>query len=418
MNRAVIVGIPAPNEIVPQFRTPADSFVDHDVRTPPRVTDPGTAAAASARRLRVHEIDGVRGWAALSVLLYHFFWLLLGDTLAFARNPALHFWLNGPLAVYIFFVLSGDALSWPFVSTGDTLLLDKTVLKRYFRLAIPIFYSSTIVYLLMRAHLTFNHQAAPIVGSGWLGGFLSFSPSVFSMLNFSFSRVFLDFAAYPNSYNRFLWPMPVELVGSFLVFGFCYGIARRPRALHLTLAAMLIALGISEYFSLFFAGLAFALLRQRGVFERVRATAFGRVGAPALIVAAIAIDTIDATSHLFLNDRAPIEGRLYSILAMAIVFGIYSNRRLVQFFGNRVSRWLGTVSFPIYLLHFAVMCSLTSFLLLETRPGGPGVYTAIASISILVTVAAAWVFEKLERYSLRRLDRALRSFLGPAPTHS
>jgi len=413
----VTLGIPGPDEIGRQFRMPAGPFVYPGVPAPSRASTIVTPLT-SKQRLRVHEIDGVRGWAALSVLLYHFFWLLLGNTLTLARSPELHFWLNGPLAVYIFFVLSGDALSWPFVSTGDTLLLDKTVLKRYFRLAIPIFYSSAIVYLLMRAHLIFNREAGPIVGSSWLGGFLSFSPSALSLVNFSFSRVFLDFAAYPNSYNRFLWPMPVELVGSFLVFGFCYSIARRHRALHLTLAAALITLSLSEYFSLFFAGLCFALLRQRGVFDRLRASAFGRFGAPALIVAAIAIDTIDSTSRLFLNDRAPIEGRLYSILAIVIVFGIYSNRGLVHFFGNRVSRWLGTVSFPIYLLHFAVMCSLTSFLLLETTGrGGPGIYTAIATISILVTLAAAWGFEKLERYSLRRIDHVLGSLLGPPLTH-
>jgi len=413
----VTLGIPGPDEIGRQFRMPAGPFVYPGVPAPSRASTIVTPLT-SKQRLRVHEIDGVRGWAALSVLLYHFFWLLLGNTLTLARSPELHFWLNGPLAVYIFFVLSGDALSWPFVSTGDTLLLDKTVLKRYFRLAIPIFYSSAIVYLLMRAHLIFNREAGPIVGSSWLGGFLSFSPSALSLVNFSFSRVFLDFAAYPNSYNRFLWPMPVELVGSFLVFGFCYGIARRQRALHLTLAAALITLSLSEYFSLFFAGLCFALLRQRGVFDRMRASAFGRFGAPALIVAAIAIDTIDSTWRLFLNDRAPIEGRLYSILAIVIVFGIYSNRGLVHFFGNRVSRWLGTVSFPIYLLHFAVMCSLTSFLLLETTGrGGPGIYTAIATISILVTLAAAWGFEKLERYSLRRIDHVLGSLLGPPLTH-
>jgi len=37
--------------------------------------------------------------------------------------------------------------------------------------------------------------------------------------------------------------------------------------------------------------------------------------------------------------------------------------------------------------------------------------------SILVTLAAAWGFEKLERYSLRRIDHVLGSLLGPPLTH-
>src|SRR5690242_4690965 len=111
------------------------------------------------RTLRVHEIDGVRGWAALSVVVFHLFWELFGGEVPTFRSAALRFWLDGPLAVYVFFVLSGDALSWPFFASGDARILDRTVVKRYFRLAIPIFYSSLLCFLLMRAGLTFNHQA-------------------------------------------------------------------------------------------------------------------------------------------------------------------------------------------------------------------------------------------------------------------
>src|SRR5262245_41931407 len=75
--------------------------------------------ARARRRVheRVHEIDGVRGWAALSVLFFHLFWELFGGVVPAFRSSILRFWLDGPLAVYIFFVLSGDALSWPFLLT-------------------------------------------------------------------------------------------------------------------------------------------------------------------------------------------------------------------------------------------------------------------------------------------------------------
>jgi peptidoglycan/LPS O-acetylase OafA/YrhL len=370
------------------------------------------AATVDARRRRVHEIDGVRGWAALSVLLFHFFWSLFGTVLLWVRSPLLHFWLNGPLAVYIFFVLSGDALSWPFVSTGDSLVLSRSLLKRYFRLAIPIFYSCLIAYVLMRAGLTFNHEAAAIVPSPWLSGFLSFTPSLASVANFSFSQVFFDFASYPNSYNRFLWPMPVELAGSFLVFGFCYGVARRPQAVRLTAIAAIVAFMVSAYYSLFLAGLAFALLRQRGVFDRLRAGVFGRFFAPALIVLAIALDTVDSAWGLYLNDVPALRGRLYSLLATMIVFGIYCNSGLIGFFSNGLSRWIGKLSFPIYLLHFAVVCSLTSYLIVRTSGyRSASTYAAIGLASVAATFAAAWVFERLERYSLGRVDRVVRSAL-------
>lgn len=42
---------------------------------------------AAAPGLRVHEIDGVRGWAALAVVNYHLFWTLLEFTVPWMRNP-------------------------------------------------------------------------------------------------------------------------------------------------------------------------------------------------------------------------------------------------------------------------------------------------------------------------------------------
>ena len=363
---------------------------------------------------RVHEIDGVRGWAALSVIVFHLFWELFGGEVPTFRNAALRFWLDGPLAVYVFFVLSGDALSWPFFASGNARVLDRTVVKRYFRLAIPIFYSSLIGYLLMRAGLTFNHQAGAALHSEWLAGFLSFDPSLASLANFSFSRVFFDFADYPNSYNRFLWPMPIELAGSFAVFAWCYGTAHRPQALRLVLAAVAIAWTVSEYYSLFFAGVAFAMLRRRGLFERLRASLFGRVGAPLLIAVVVAVDTIDYARGWYLNDTTALPGRFNSLLAIALVFSVYSNRMLADFFGNQLSRLLGRLSFPIYLLHFIVLCSLTSILIVRAQHAGMvsgPTYAAIASVSVLITLAAAWLFERAERVSLKAVDRVVKRVL-------
>jgi peptidoglycan/LPS O-acetylase OafA/YrhL len=155
-------------------------------------------------------------------------------------------------------------------------------------------------------------------------------------------------------------------------------------------------------------------MRHRGAFERLRVAPFGRFVALGLLALVVLVDTLDYEWGLYLNAASQLPGRMDSLLAMVIVFCIYSNAGLVTFFGNRVSRWLGTVSFPVYLLHFTVMCSLTSYLVVQAAAAGrtgATTYAAIASISAVVTLAAAWVFEGVERYCLRRVDRVVRTAL-------
>jgi peptidoglycan/LPS O-acetylase OafA/YrhL len=376
---------------------------------------PASPVPPSMPPRRLHEIDGIRGWAALTVLLFHLFWEVFGVPLPGLRHPALRFVLDGHLAVFIFFVLSADALSWPFVSTGDTSLLDRTVLKRYFRLALPIAFSCLLAYGLMRSGLTFNAEAAALVktDADWLARSLNFEPSLFSMLNFSFSRVFGG-GTYSN-YNAFLWPMPIELFGSFLVFAFCYGIARRPQALRIVWWTVAVVFLISEYYCLFFAGLAFSLLRRQGHFDRLRYSAVGRWAAPCGLLLCVAVNMLDYATNLNLNRHLPLQQRLNSVLAITIVYGVYCNASLVRFFGNSVSRWLGRISFPIYLLHFSVICSFTSYLIVRSNRTGvldSSHALLIGAATVAVVFAAAVVFERLERATLRQVDRLVRRTLA------
>ena len=73
--------------------------------------------------MRIDYLDGVRGWASLMVLLFHAFWETFGNVLPVFRNPVTAFLLDGHLAVFVFFVLSGDALSTAWFSRPSSGLL-------------------------------------------------------------------------------------------------------------------------------------------------------------------------------------------------------------------------------------------------------------------------------------------------------
>src|SRR5205814_10095243 len=81
------------------------------------LSDAGSGFARPAPIPRLTFLDGLRGWAAMAVLLFHVFILIFPPS-NFAAIMLRKFVLfNGAFAVMLFFVISGFALSTPFVAS-------------------------------------------------------------------------------------------------------------------------------------------------------------------------------------------------------------------------------------------------------------------------------------------------------------
>ena len=87
---------------------------------------------------RYHALDGIRGWAALSVVAFHMVWETFGARFPEFRNVASASLLDGWLAVSVFFVLSGEALSTGCLVKQDSRIALDLGVRRYPRLVIPI----------------------------------------------------------------------------------------------------------------------------------------------------------------------------------------------------------------------------------------------------------------------------------------
>jgi len=99
--------------------------------------------------------------------------------LDFLAGIFVNFITDGHLAVLIFFVLSGYALSVGQLNLAKRKLALATT-SRYFRLMMPILITSLIAYLLLKLNLMFNLQVATIPerSSGWLGTFYKFDANI------------------------------------------------------------------------------------------------------------------------------------------------------------------------------------------------------------------------------------------------
>jgi len=361
-------------------------------------------------RGRTLEIDGMRGWASFSVLLYHAFHEMLMNLLPWLNNAWLAPLIDGRLAVCVFFVLSGDALSSTFFSRGasDPRSIDTLVVRRYARLTIPILMSCAIVFAVRISHADYHLAANAIVDRPeWLGEFIPFDFSLLGLFKYSLIGVYASHTKL-NSYNPFLWTMSVEMVGSMLVFIMCYlwPRIRNAKAVLVFLAVVLFALG--TFFSLFFVGMLFGLLRHESFYVKFIDNRKWQFLCPAVLSALALLPVATSGQHV------PLQFDLG--IAAALVFLFYSHRGLRSMMRSRLSRWIGDISFPIYLVQFAVIISLESWLLViwNSRHGSSGGLVMIGACTVLVTVLVAWLFRQLERLSLRRVDvLLLRILQGP-----
>jgi peptidoglycan/LPS O-acetylase OafA/YrhL len=369
-------------------------------------------AKATGPSVRVQDIDGIRGWAALVVVCFHIFWEIFGLVIPYVRNPWTMFFLDGRLAVSVFFILSGSALSSAYFAGKGRRAVIQLVVKRYPRLTIPILATSLILFGLYACGLLVNAEAGDIVHrDDWLGSFLRFPISLTDVLTYAFGGVYVPFSLdhlYPHPgppglYGRllpFLWTMPIELIGSFMVFalllslhGTRFGwpiLVTAAAALLATSSIGLIAPSFQEY-ACFLFGVIYSGMRAAGLFQRAHASAVIQRLTWAAIVAVIAFDAARGNGFFAWQFNAHI--------AIVFTLAVFCNRRCSDFFANSLSRRLGELSFPIYLLQFPIMVSLTSFCIIYASNHSsltPAMALIIGIFTLMACFAAAVAFEPVE----------------------
>ncbi len=301
--------------------------------------------------------------------LFHFFYELFGSLFPVFRADYAHFLTNGPFAVVIFFILSGQALSVSYIQQRNRESLNRMAIKRYPRLAIPALASCFIVYTLMKCGLVWNVQAAKIVGrQDWLGSFINVDPSFVGMLKDGLFNAFVSF----SDYNFFLWTMKYELLGSALVFALLYAYRFLISPVVICLLLGFISLAPAPFISCFFFGVAFSLFHANGFFEKLRENKAWQYLGPTLLAMIVAIDVV------YCKQSDQID-RLHILIALLFVFVAQTNKILSRFFEMKLSQILGKLSFPVYLVHLAVLVSVTSWMIVRL-PAAPSMADALCDL--------------------------------------
>lgn len=390
---------------------------------------PARKVAASSR---LAVLDGIRGWASLAVLLFHMLPETNRGVLPELNHTLVYALLDGPLAVYVFFILSGEALSASYLRTMDAAVIRSLAARRYFRLTLPILMACLLVYAAIVTGTAVHQSAASVLHSDWLGGFLNFDPSLAGVVRYALRDVYFDLPADAH-YIPLLWTMPVELLGSCVVFGMLLlvnGLKLRKR-LGVYAAFFIALLAFDRVLIGFVIGVMLTEMRLAGAMDRLRAWPRRRLAFLAVaIVVAVFISWLRARSHGDLTVRYYLREYLGHTLdappananpvlmyasALALLFVVMASRRLEAFFCCGLSRFLGTISFPLYLTQFAVLITLTSGLVVRfVDPAHPDRLTlyCIAGASIIASILLAWIFAGLERRALRWPNRLVAKGLA------
>jgi len=308
--------------------------------------------------------------------------------------------------VYVFFVLSGDALSTPFLRSGDRASVSRLAVKRYFRLTIPILMTCLLVWLLMRLSLTAHHTAAPLIHrEDWLGSFLAIDASLVRCIRFALIGVYGKTDA-TTSYNPFLWTMSVEFIGSLLVFIVLYAWKdlKRPAACMVGVGLFLFALG--SLFCLFFAGIAFAQWRASGSLARFATVRWQWAAGTLGLLTVVASVVVRSLSY-----EVQLLGGMLCALVLVAVCHVHAGA--IRFFSSGMSSFLGRISFPLYLVQFPVLVSATSWWIVHAGALislQQALWISLGSTALVIVLSVA--FERVEAWLLRRANHTVTRVLA------
>jgi peptidoglycan/LPS O-acetylase OafA/YrhL len=171
----------------------------------------------------------------------------------------------------------------------------------------------------------------------------------------------------------------------------------------------------------FVIGVVLSEIRLAGVMERLRRWPRRRLAFIMLAIAAAVVCyalRVRAHDDLAMRYYLRAAGANTPVMygnALALLCLIMASRRLESFFCCGLSRFLGYISFPLYLVQFAVLISLTSGLVIRfVDPAHPDrlVLYAISAVSIIASILLAWLFAGLERRMLRWPNRLVAKALA------
>lgn len=344
--------------------------------------------------------EAMRGVASIVVLLYH-------TTIAF--SPSLAAWLygsplfvliNGDAAVTLFFVLSGYVLTRRYFVTGDSSVLVRGAVKRWPRLMLPALASVLVSYAFFRLGFYFYSEAGSASGSQWLRTFAGGErpyPAALSNAVFQGSiRVF--FIGDDNSFNTNLWTMFYEMYGSLICFIVAPLLFRiREKSTVLLISCLIFLVAVIQAICMSPIGrmlphsssphlLGFIL---GGGAAAILSSEHSLANGARAVICLIAMILLSVPSSIPMPYFGNYPAIVATVLLLIAFEGLPSSKTTAI---AVTARWLGVLSFPIYLTHIIAIASIGSFFFL--RSGATAAITMTLAGTLVLSLPLSFLNER------------------------
>lgn len=368
---------------------------------------------------KIFYIDGLRGIGALIVFFCHFtFAFYYGlyslrpehshtatNVEAVIGKSPLNIFYSGNFAVRLFLVVSGFVLCYHYFQNYEKKRLIFSGINRYIRLVIPIIFVNLAAFVLMYLGLYKNSEASMIAKSKeWFYGFNHFTPNLFNAMK---EAVFGCFFFSENKYNGVLWTVKYLFLGALLVYVLAYFIGQW-KYRYVIYILLIGALCLTDYAGILIGFFLCDIVCTKGeIVDKLR-----RYPLLSWIVFIVGFYFGSYPSY-----GEGVQGTIYGIFKVPLVVpfhllgavlmftAVLLNKTLQTFFSNKVFIWLGKVSYSLYLVHFMIIATFSSWFILTfyQRLGYPITVAIDFIITSLIVLSISALMQKYIEGSSKKL---------------
>lgn len=369
---------------------------------------------------RLYYLDGIKGIACLMVAAHHFcalFGYVFWGTDILADKTELFY--NGTWCVRLFFMISAFLLASSVYRTCSVKSVRNTVIKRYLRLALPVFGVTLLIWIMSQFGLFYNMELTHICQDpDYTGGYDVKRPFL-QVFTTSFGTTI--FAGNSDFNNKF-WMITPLFWGNMLALGLSVLTNLSRKKSHVvsgvlfTLGTALVLFFIPKYFS-FVLGTVLAYwyvnapASRKGsvwicVYTVILLTGLGLSEfhlIPKGMMVNLGITKLGGFS--FMEDH----NFYYAIGIFLILFAVIRLKWAQKILAIKPLRFLGDCSYYVFLVHWPIMCSLSAWLYLtfENRLSGALLARLIFLLTILFIIMVSWLFTRTYEKGCNRITKRI-----------
>jgi peptidoglycan/LPS O-acetylase OafA/YrhL len=318
---------------------------------------------------------------------------------------------NPGFAIHLFFILSGYVQSFQYLRNPELSLLQKSFVKRYFRLAIPIVSVLLLVFAFHKLGFITKHLVPfDAVTSSWTKSMLPNSLKFIGVVKHGLIEVFLS----NNKYYQVLWTMPIELVNSWMVLILLFVTHQIQNKVRLLVFWILIQLFITQsYYSVAF---SFGTLICYMELNSPRFRSFFNLH---LVKFLCFVTGIYFASYPFIGYEGSTIRSIYKPISffekvphiisylggdLLLFCLLLRSETLKVLFSKRVFQFFGNISFMFYLVHLLVILSFSPLLFssLQGIVNKPlNILITLISSGVVVTILSYLLYQYIDKPALR-----------------